>query len=317
MNPISARPLCVALLAGGDSDEREISLQSGHTVVHLDPAVVDLPTVDWRTLDIAFNALHGRFGEDGGVQQILEAAGVPYTGSDAATSRLSFNKSAAKERFLQTGVPTPPYVLVHYADDPDRIARLVGGIGYPLVVKPDTQGSSLGVSIVREPAALDAALRLCFQYDAFGLIESYITGTEWTVGLIDDQVLPAICIETSREFFDYHAKYLDEATQYQFDTGWPVADVAAIEQAGADACQALGTRGMARVDLRVDAAHRPWVLEVNTVPGMTDHSLIPKAAARVGIDFAELCDRTMSAVLTGAVPRPHHLQNSPARRRTA
>jgi D-alanine-D-alanine ligase len=320
--------LGIALLAGGDSDEREVSLQSGaavqralaergHTVIHLDPAVVDLPTVDWRQFDVAFNALHGRFGEDGGVQQILEAAGIPYTGSDVATSRLAFSKSAAKERFLQSGVPTPPYVLVHYADDPDRIARLVSSIGYPLVVKPDAQGSSLGVSIVREPRELDAALRLCFQFDAFGLIESYITGSEWTVGLLDDLVLPAICIETSREFFDYQAKYVDAGTQYRFDTGWPAGEVAAIEEAGAEAGRALGTRGLARVDLRVDTAHRPWILEVNTVPGMTDHSLIPKAAARVGIDFAELCERTISASLRGGLPRPHHLQNSPARRRSA
>ncbi|MDZ4687176.1 MAG: D-alanine--D-alanine ligase [Planctomycetaceae bacterium] len=327
-SPSNITPLCVALLAGGDSDEREISLQSGaavqqaltsrgHTVIHLDPAVVDLPSLDWRQFEVAFIALHGRFGEDGGVQQILEAAGVPYTGSDAATSRLAFSKSAAKERFAQAGVPTPAYALVHYADDPERIARLVSTIGYPLVVKPDTQGSSLGISIVREPSELDAALRLCFQFDSFGLIEQFIAGTEWTVGLMDDVVLPAICIETPREFFDYHAKYVDESTQYRFDTGWPRSEVAGIEHAGAEACRALGTKGLARVDLRVDAAHRPWVLEINTVPGLTSHSLIPKAAQRVGIDFSELCERSMWACWQGRPPRPHHLQNSLARRRTA
>lgn len=328
IHTLHAQSLRIAVLAGGDSDERAISLQSGaavqraldsrgHTVIQLDPAVVDLPSVDWRQFDIAFNALHGRFGEDGGVQQILEAAGMPYTGSDAATSRLAFSKSAAKERFAQSGVPTPPYVLVHYADDPDRLARLVAEIGYPLVVKPDTQGSSLGISIVRDPSGLDAALRLCFQFDAFAVLESYIAGTEWTVGLLDGDVFPAICIETAREFFDYQAKYLDDATRYRFDMNWSADEVAAIEQAGSEACRALGTRGLARVDLRVDDAHRPWVLEVNTVPGLTDHSLIPKAAARVGIDFAELCERNISASWRGAKPRPHHLQNSPARRRTA
>jgi D-alanine-D-alanine ligase len=319
--------LCIALLAGGDSDERAISLESGaavqraltasgHTVIHLDPAVVDLPSVDWRPFDVAFNALHGRFGEDGGVQQILEAAGIPFTGSDAATSRLSFSKSAAKERLALSGVPTPEYVLVHYADDPDRIARLVAQVGYPLVVKPDTQGSSLGISIVRKPSELDAALRLCFQYDSFGLMEQFIAGTEWTVGLLDDFVLPAILIETSRPFFDYHAKYHDDATAYQFDTGWPPADVAAIERVGAAACRALGTRGLARVDLRVDDARQPWVLEVNTVPGFTSHSLLPKAAERVGIDFAGLCERAIISCLRGQPPRPHHLQNSFARRRS-
>uniref|UniRef100_A0A7C2K035 D-alanine--D-alanine ligase n=1 Tax=Schlesneria paludicola TaxID=360056 RepID=A0A7C2K035_9PLAN len=322
------KPLCIALLAGGDSDEREISLQSGvavqraltargHTVIHLDPAVVDLPSIDWRPFDVAFNALHGRFGEDGGVQQILEAAGVPFTGSSAAASRLSFSKSAAKERLSQAGVPTPEYVLVHYADDPHRIAKLVAEIGYPLVVKPDSQGSSLGISIVRHPSDLDAALRLCFQYDSFGLLEQYITGTEWTVGVMDALVFPAIQIGTDREFFDYHAKYLDESTEYRFDSGWPRAAVAAIEETGADACRALDTSGLARVDLRVDAARNPWVLEVNTVPGFTDHSLLPKAAARMGIDFADLCERAVSACLRGGPPRPHHLQNSFTRHRPA
>ena len=195
--------LRIALLAGGDSDERSISLQSGtavqaalascgHLVIHLDPAVVDLTGVNWSQFDIAFLALHGRFGEDGQVQQILEEAGVPYTGSDAAASRLAFSNSAGKERFIQFGVPTPPYVLLHYADDAARIDRLVGQIGYPLVVKPDSQGSSLGVSIVREPRDLHAALRRSFEYDSFCIVEKAILGTEWTVGLLDDLVLPPL-----------------------------------------------------------------------------------------------------------------------------
>ncbi|MBC8114966.1 MAG: D-alanine--D-alanine ligase, partial [Candidatus Saccharimonas sp.] len=147
----------VAVLAGGDSDERTISLQSGaavqqaltargHLALHLDPSVVDLAGVDWRQFDVAFLALHGQFGEDGQVQQILDEAGIPFTGSNAAASRLAFSKSAAKERFLQFGVPTPAYSLLHYTDDASRIRSVTEEVGYPLVVKPDCQGSSLGIS---------------------------------------------------------------------------------------------------------------------------------------------------------------------------
>jgi D-alanine-D-alanine ligase len=324
----SGAALRVALLAGGDSDERDISLQSGaavqtalesrgHLVIHLDPGVVDLFDVDWRQFDVAFLALHGRFGEDGQVQQVLEEAGIPYTGSDAVASRLAFSKSAAKERFAQFGVPTPTYALVHYADDAARIDRLVSQVGYPLVVKPDAQGSSLGVSIVREPGELPAALRRCFEYDSFGVVEQAILGTEWTVGVLDDLVLPPLRIETAREFFDYQAKYHDDDTRYDFGSDWPSSEVQRIAETAAEACRALGVKGLSRVDLRVDAARQPWVLEVNTIPGMTGHSLVPKAAAHTGIDFAELCERAMRACLAGRPPRPHHLHNAFARRRVS
>jgi len=313
--------LRVAVLSGGDSDERLISLRSGaavqaalaergHLAVPLDPALVDLTSVDWTQFDVAFLALHGRYGEDGQVQRVLEQAGIPFTGSDSQASHLAFSKSAAKERFFQCGIPTPPYGLLHCADDPLRVERLVAEIGYPLVVKPDAQGSSLGVSIVRDPADLPQALRRCFDYDQFGLVEQAILGTEWTVGLLDDLVLPPLQIETPREFFDYQAKYHDDATRYHFGENWPRGDVQQIADVAAAACRALGVKGLARVDLRVDARHQPWVLEVNTIPGLTDHSLVPKAAARIGIDFAELCDRMLQACLSGRPPRPHLLQNA-------
>ena len=216
--------LRVALLAGGDSEERVISLKSGaaveaalskfgHRVLHLDPAIVELSGIDWSQFDVAFIALHGRFGEDGQVQQILDNADVCYTGSGAAASRLAFSKSAAKEKFLQGAVPTPAYTLIHYTDELNRIHRMAAEIGYPLVVKPESQGSSLGISIVRTPDQLPSAIKLCFQFDAFGLLETMIEGTEWTVGLIDTQALPAIKIETDREFFDWQAKYEDEDTR--------------------------------------------------------------------------------------------------------
>ncbi len=317
----------VAVLAGGDSDEREISLLSGaavqqalseggHFVLHLDPFVVDLAGVDWRQFDVAFLALHGQFGEDGQVQQILEDAGIPYTGSDATASRLAFSKSAAKERFLQFGVPTPEYSLLHYTDDASRVERITHEIGYPLVVKPDCQGSSLGVSIVRSATEVPAALKHCFEFDCFAVIERAILGTEWTVGLLDDMILPPILIETDREFFDWKAKYEDDNTRYLFESNLPTHVVTSIADAAQQACRALGTRGITRVDLRVDEAGQPWVLEINTIPGCTSHSLIPKAAARMGIEFGELCECAIRSCLNHRPPHPHILPRTSVRHAT-
>lgn len=318
-------PWRIAVLAGGDSDEREISLQSGaavqqalsargHFALHLDPSFVDVKGVDWRQFDVAFLALHGQFGEDGQVQRILEDAGIPYTGSDATASRLAFSKSAAKERFLQFGVPTPEYSLLHYTDDLSRIERITSEIGYPLVIKPDCQGSSLGVTIVKSPDAISAALKHCFRFDGFAVVERAITGTEWTVGLLDDLVLPPILIETDREFFDWQAKYEDDNTRYLFDSSFPSHVLDRIADVAKNACRALGTRGMVRVDLRVDEQFNPWLLEVNTIPGYTSHSLVPKAAARMGIEFGELCERSIESCLRRELPHPHILPRTSVRR---
>lgn len=314
--PSATSSLRIAVLAGGDSDERVISLKSGaaveaalsqcgHRVLHLDPAIVELSGLDWSQFDVAFIALHGRFGEDGQVQQLLDEAKIPYTGSNAVASRMAFSKSAAKEKFSQSGVPTPSYELIHYTDDLERAQRKANAVGYPLVVKPDTQGSSLGISMVRQPSELSRALKLCFQFDGFGVLEKMIEGTEWTVGLLDSQILPAIKIETDREFFDWQAKYEDDATRYVFDANVARPVVDRIEKAAFDACMTIGTSGLARVDLRVDADGQPWVLEINTVPGFTDHSLVPKAAARMGIDFPTLCDQVVRSCRGGKVPHPH------------
>ena len=300
--------LRVAVLAGGDSRERDISLESGcavvrtltvrgHRVTLIDPAQVNLLEYDWNGFEVAFLALHGTFGEDGQVQQILDEIGIPYTGSNADASRLAFSKSASKERFLQFGVPAPPYVLIHESDDAARIQQHARSIGYPLVIKPDAQGSSLGVSIVESPEQLPQAISRCFHYDSFGLIEAAVCGTEWTVGLLDDRLLPPILIETDRPFFDFTAKYEDNATRYVFEFDVPANVVKAIENAARNACDALGTRGLVRVDLRLDSLERPWVLEVNTIPGLTNHSLIPKAAAKTGLSLGQLCEQTISSCL--------------------
>lgn len=306
------------MLAGGDSPEREVSLRSGravtraltvrgHRAVQFDPAGTDLDQLDWSQFDAVFLALHGPGGEDGTIQEQFDRLGVVYTGSDAAASRLAFSKSAAKERFISHRLPTPPYVLIHASDSPGRIRAQAERIGYPLVVKPDAQGSSIGVTIVRSPETLDASVDEAFRFGAFALIEKAISGTEWTVGVLDDLELPACRINPGREFFDYTAKYEDGETRYEFEFDLPREVVAAIERVGREACRALGTRGMVRTDLRVDEQQRPWLLEVNTIPGLTETSLLPKAAARVGISFGELCERAFESALAApqlAPPRP-------------
>jgi D-alanine-D-alanine ligase len=305
------RNLRVAVLSGGPSAERAISLKSGaavaralvergHAVREIDPATVDLGGVDWNRFDVAFIALHGTFGEDGQVQQLLEKALVPYTGSGVAASRMAFSKSAAKERFILRGVPTAAYALIHETDTPNRILKQADHIGYPLVVKPDTQGSSLGVSIVHTAGDLPAALARCFQYDSFGIVEQAVIGGEWTVGMLDERALPPIRIETSRAFFDFHAKYEDDTTCYLFDFDVSAGQIERVVQTARNACAAVGTCGLARVDVILDQTGTPQVLEVNTVPGLTDHSLVPKAAARAGLGFAELCQECLRSALRQA-----------------
>lgn len=306
--PAAAAPLRIVVLCGGPSAEREISLKSGqavaealrergHHVELFDPQDADVLLAKWDNVDAAFIALHGAYGEDGKVQTELDRLGVPYTGSSPEASEVAFSKSACKERLLQHGVPTPPYLLVHACDGPKAIAEKAEQLGFPLVVKPDTQGSSIGVSIVETAEALPAALKECFRFDDFGILETAIIGSEWTLGMLDDQPLPLLQIETEGKFYDYTAKYESLTTRYTFE--WNVTADAArqIESVGQCACAVLGTRGLARVDIRVDVDGRPWVLEVNTVPGMTAHSLIPKAAARLGVSFPLLCEAAVVSCL--------------------
>ncbi|MDB5385926.1 MAG: D-alanine--D-alanine ligase [Planctomycetaceae bacterium] len=301
-------PWKIAVLLGGDSAEREISLASGahvvetllargHQVCEIDPKFVDLTRFDWAGIDIAFLALHGKYGEDGHVQSILDLLGVPYTGSDAEASRIGISKSATKERLIQQGIPTANYVLIHESDSTERILAHARSIGFPIVVKPDTQGSSLGVSIVHNAEELPSAVSRCFELDSFGILETAIIGSEWTVGILDESELPAIQISTGRPFFTYEAKYQDDDTGYKFDYDVPNDVVRRIEQIAHHACRALGTRGLARVDIMLDKLQRPFVLEINTIPGLTDHSLVPKAAARIGWSFAELCERAIVSSL--------------------
>ncbi len=308
--------LRVVVLSGGDSAEREISLQSGAAVtaalkdrgqwvLSVDPVETPLESVDWPRYDAAFIALHGQFGEDGTVQTLLTAWGVPFTGSDASASRMAFSKSASKERFIACGIPTPEYRLVHFSDSRRHLQQVADELRDPLVMKPDASGSSLGVTFVKGAEQLAQAAEECFRHGPFALLEREIIGSEWTLGLFDQQRLPLIRIEPQQAFYDYTAKYQDDGTGYCLDTGRPASELQRIEEAGAAAARSLGTQGIARVDLRVDDDGQPWVLEVNTVPGFTDHSLVPKAAARHGWSFGELCERAVRSCVKHRLSGPH------------
>ena len=297
----TASGLRVAVLAGGDSAERNVSLASGaqvlaalrrvgHQAQSFDPVAVDLDDIAWSEFDACFIALHGGAGEDGRVQQRLERLGVPYTGSGPAASRLAMSKSASKERFFLAGVPTQPYVLLHESDPPADAARKAPCLGFPVVVKPDGQGSSLGLGFADSPGELARAFSAARHYDSFVLVEPWIDGREFTVAVLGRHALPLLEIATPRGLFDYQAKYSDDATQCRVDTGLAEPIAARLEQVAVAATAALGTTGLSRVDLMLDRADRPWVLEVNTVPGLTDHSLAPRAAAWAGLDLHALCD---------------------------
>lgn len=297
----AASPLRVALLAGGDSPEREVSLtsgrevaaaltQRGHVVSSFDPAEIRLSEICWGRYDICFIALHGGAGEDGRLQGELEELVVPYTGSGPAASRLAMSKSAAKKRFERRGVPTPPAITFTASDPIDAVARRVASIGYPLVIKPDGQGSSLGVGIARDESQLAALAANGAHYDSWLLAERWIDGREFTVAVLGRRALPALEIAAPGGWFDYHAKYESSAVEYRFETDLPQAAVAQLESIAVGAAAALGAAGLVRVDLMLDHGGRPRVLEANAVPGLTSHSLAPKAAARAGIEFAALCE---------------------------
>lgn len=293
--------LRILVLAGGPSSEREISLKSGRAVVQaltdaghcvslFDPQLEQLTSIESLRFDVAFIALHGRYGEDGGVQQQLEAIGLPYTGSGPTASALAFSKSEAKARFKEFGVATPEAVTFDVDDPIEECVRRAASLGFPVVVKPDRQGSSIGISFAHNANELATAIETALVFDTKGVIEVAISGEEWTVPLLDDLVLPPIRIGTSHAFFDYEAKYVREDTAYEFPEDVPLDQLNSIVETAQRAAESLGVASLSRVDLRVDSSGKPWVLEVNTVPGLTDHSLAPKSAARRGISFPILCE---------------------------
>lgn len=295
----------VAVLMGGPSAEREVSLKSGAAVLAaLQARAVDAHGVDVGAdivgvlqaggFDRAFIALHGRFGEDGVIQGLLEALGLPYTGSGVLGSALSMDKVRSKQVWLACGLPTPDFALL---DEHSDWGLLASELGLPLAVKPVREGSSLGAARVTESAALPAAFRAAQAFDARVMAEPWIEGDEYTVAILGGQALPLIRLETGRDFYDYSAKYETDDTRYHCPCGLPPEVESALQDLALRAFAALDGRAWGRVDVMRDAAGRPWLLENNTVPGLTDHSLVPMAAQAAGIDFDELVWRILAQTL--------------------
>lgn len=296
----------VAVLMGGQSAEREVSLMSGQGVLQalhafgvdaqaFDPAERDMGDLKREGFDRCFIALHGRYGEDGSVQGALELLGLPYTGSGVMASSIAMDKTMTKRVWLAEGLPTPRYVLVRRAQlDRLSLDSLVANLGLPMIVKPAREGSSIGVSKVIRAQDLSAALAEAAQCDADILCEQCIVGDEVTCPVLGQgdaaKALPVIRIVAPEGNYDYQNKYFTNDTQYLVPSGLPAGEEAAIEALVVKAYQVLGCRGWGRIDVMIDAATRqPYLLEINTSPGMTSHSLVPMSAKAAGISYEALC----------------------------
>lgn len=286
----------VAVVMGGDSAERAVSLDSGANVLAALRALgVDAEAVDGipallqglhaRRYTRVFNILHGRGGEDGTLQGALEAMRVPYTGSGVLGSALSMDKIRTKYLWQALGLSTPAYRTHRPGRD---LREPIESLGLPVIVKPAREGSSVGISRVYGWEQLPEAVTLATRYDQDLLIEQLIEGTEYTIGILNGRALPSIQIVPAGSYYDYHAKYVAEDTQYRFNTLPPQAE-RAMQALAWEAFQSTGASGWGRVDLMRDRNGRDWLLEVNTTPGMTSHSLVPKAAQAIGIGFETLC----------------------------
>ena len=296
-----SKRLKIVVMLGGPSAERAVSLSSGagvvkalrsleHTVVELDPEKPDwvLPP----ETDAVFLALHGTYGEDGTVQALLEKLGVPYTGCDSESSRIAFDKVLTKQRCVAAGVPTAKFLVVESAKTPWPL-----GWRPPLVVKPVRQGSSVGLQFVERVSDWKNSLREAFRHDSQVLVEEKIVGRETTVGILDGTALPVIEVCPKVGNLDYKNKYTAGATEYFCPADFNPATTKRIQEAALGAFQAVGGRDYARVDVMVRASGEPIVLEVNTLPGMTETSLLPKAAKAVGLSYPELCQRMIDLAL--------------------
>ncbi len=294
----------ITVLMGGPSAEREVSLKSGaavaaalercgHRVHRADISPTDLSALDVRA-DLIFIALHGPFGEDGELQAILDERGISYVGSGAEASRCAMNKVAAKKKFIEAGVPTPRYEVATR----ENLYPLCNTWRGSAVIKPIAQGSSVDTIIAKDALMFRSALSDVVQKYGSALVEEYIKGMEFTVGVLGDTALPVCEIRTPREFYDYTAKYLVDTTEYLFDLSWPSALLEQVQRLSLDAHRSLGCREFSRVDWMVDGqTHQPYALEVNTIPGFTDHSLLPKAAGRIGIGFDQLCQKIVELAM--------------------
>ncbi len=297
----------IAVLMGGYSAERDISLQSGHAIltallaqgieaIGIDTQYNLISQLQTGKFDGAFIALHGRGGEDGEIQGLLSALDIPFTGSDVIGAALSINKQISKQLWLAQGLSTPDFEQVTIATEAiDLVARL----GLPLVIKPVQEGSSLGMSKVSVVENISAAIATACQFDAEVIAEKWITGKEYTVAILGDEALPVIRLSTPREFYDFEAKYTDNTTEYACPCGLSDEDETACQTLALQAFKGLRMQGWGRVDVMRDMAGQFYLLEANSVPGMTDHSLVPMAAKASGIDSENLVRRILTLMQGG------------------
>lgn len=292
----------VAVLMGGLSAERDVSLQGGQAVLEdlvrrgVDAHGVDagrdvLSLLQQEGYDRVFIMLHGRGGEDGVIQGALETIGLPYTGSGVAGSALGMDKFRCKLLWQGLGLPTAPFVMLGREEDLAQAEQL----GFPLMIKPSHEGSSIGMAKVESAQQLQAAWQQAARYDVEVMAERWIDGPEYTASVVDDRVLPLIRIETPHTFYDYAAKYQADSTGYHCPCGLDEARESALKSLAERAFRAVGASGWGRVDMMLDGEGNPYLLEVNTVPGMTSHSLVPMAARAEGMDFDELVWRILAA----------------------
>lgn len=293
---------------GGQSAERAISLKTGQAVyealrrrrynvvtIDVDPSVPQ--KLRAKKVEVAFVALHGPGGEDGTIQGMLEVMGIPYTGSGVRASAIAMHKVTAKTLLAHHGIPVPIGTVIRAEQRSLRAQGLPAGLRWPVVVKPAAQGSTIGVTIVRNPSGWRRALRQAFQYDPEVLVESYIAGRELTVSVLDGTALPVVEILAPAGFYDYAAKYQKGRTQYLCPAPLSSPLERQLRDLAVKTYRLIGCQGAARVDFRVDRRGRPYVLEVNTVPGMTETSLLPMAAAEAGFNYGALTERILSSAL--------------------
>lgn len=303
----------VAVMMGGRSAERDVSLKSGAMVLDallkkgvdahvFDPALRGIEELPAERFDRVFIALHGRFGEDGTVQGALELLGIAYTGSGVLASSLAMDKWRTKLLWQAAGISTPRYELLRSDTD---FAAAAKRLGVPIMVKPANEGSSIGMSKVMREEDLPRAYALAAAHDELVIAEQFIDGCELTAAILGDTPLPLIRLETPRDFYDYHAKYVADDTRYILPCGLPPEAEHVIQREAVRAFEVLGCSGWGRVDLMLDKTGKPYFLEVNTSPGMTDHSLVPMAARHSGLSFGDLCVRILelARVPRRAVPR--------------
>ena len=298
----------VAVLLGGKSAEREVSIMSGTGVLKalrskgvdahpFDPAERDLADLKREGFARCFIALHGRGGEDGTIQGALEVLGVPYTGSGVLGSAIGMDKWRTKMIWQAGGLPTPRYRVLSAGDDWNEVAR---GLGLPLIVKPANEGSTLGLTKVTSTSQLPAAYELAAtRYDDIALAEQFIDGPEYTAGVLGNAVLPLIRIEAPQGNYDYRNKYFTDDTKYFCPCGLAAAKEEVLKALALEAFRLVGCTGWGRIDLMLDAQLEPWLLEVNTSPGMTGHSLVPMAARAVGLSYEDLCIRILEQAHVG------------------